>query len=502
MSLISIIYDALSSRRDDPKRGIIRSVQELPRPGFLRKQARFFLWVTLAGLALRLFLVFRSPAILDDSRLYADIANNWLRHGIYGITNSGVIMPTLSRLPGYPAFLAAIFAVFGADNFRAVLLVQVLFDLATCFLIADIARRLFSERAAKAAFLLAALCPFLANYAAAALTETLEIFFTALAFDLAFFGLKIGGVNFAGANPSAHPSLKAFLGCGLAIGFAILLRPDGGMLLAVIGGYLFWQLWVVFRGLGNRTAPDLTPRAIILAGVLLALGAVTPLIPWTVRNLHTLHRFEPLAPRYANDADEPVMTGFNRWTKTWIADYVSVEEIYWNVPGQDIDVNRLPRRAFDSSAQHDVTRELFADYNGSHDMPPELDDRFAVLASERIHAAPLRYYLWLPCLRIADMWLRPRTELFNADPRWWEFNDERRWLALSVAFGVINICYVFMAGIGFLRSREFFGIGVLVLFLLLRSAFLGSLENPEPRYTLEMYPAVIVLASSIFHRPA
>src|SRR5579862_8760511 len=120
---------------------------------------------TVAGLALRLLFVFRFPGVVDDSRLYADIAKNWLQHGVYGITNSGAITPTLSRLPGYPAFLALIFAIFGSENFRAVLLVQVLFDLATCFLIADLGRRLFSQRAAKAAFLLAALCPFLANYA-------------------------------------------------------------------------------------------------------------------------------------------------------------------------------------------------------------------------------------------------------------------------------------------------------------------------------------------------
>ncbi len=33
------------------------------------------------------------------------------------------------------------------------------------------------------------------------------------------------------------------------------------------------------------------------------------------------------------------------------------------------------------------------------------------LANERIHRNPLRYYVWLPTLRIADMWLRPRTEM-------------------------------------------------------------------------------------------
>jgi hypothetical protein len=138
----------------------------------LTQNAIFFLTASLAALALRLAFVFYFPAVVDDSRLYANIAENWLQHGVYGVTNDGHIMPTLSRLPGYPAFLAMIFAVFGIDDFRAVLIVQVLFDLGTCFLIANMARRGFSERAAKAAFLLAALCPFLANYSAAALTET------------------------------------------------------------------------------------------------------------------------------------------------------------------------------------------------------------------------------------------------------------------------------------------------------------------------------------------
>ena len=455
-----------------------------------RKHARFFLAITLLALAFRLWLVFRAPAVVDDSRLYADIAKNWLEHGIYGITNSGTIMPTLSRLPGYPAFLAVIFRLFGRDNFRAVLLVQVLFDLATCFLVADMARRLFSERAAKAAFLLAAICPFLANYAATALTETLEIFFTSLAMNLALSGLKIGG--------APRRPWQAWLGSGLAVAGAILLRPDGGILLASIGAYLFWLL---VKSLGSPAGAlpgrSLTPISLILAGVLVALGALAPLIPWTMRNFHTFHRFQPLAPRYANDSDEPLMPGFNRWVKTWMADYVSVEEIYWPVPGSDIDFSRLPKRAFDSPQQRNETAELFSVYNASHDMPPELDAQFGTLAAERIHAAPLRYYAWLPLLRIADMWLRPRTELFPSDPRWWEFNDDRRWLTLSLAFGVVNLAYVLLGVTGTWRGREFFGIGLFVLFLLLRSLFLGTLENPEPRYTLEGYPALIVLASAL-----
>jgi len=451
----------------------------------LRQNARFFILTGMAGLALRLLFALRFPAVVDDSRLYANIAENWLQHGIYGITNSGVIMPTLSRLPGYPAFLLAIFALFGSGNFRAVLLVQIVFDLGTCFLIADIARRLLSGRAAKAAFVLAALCPFLANYAGAALTETLEIFFTALSLNLALRAL--------GNTRSA-----TWLGCGFAIAGAILLRPDGGLLLAAIGGYLLWKL----AGSPIRNPSLQGSRYVdwLRAGILVGLGALLPLAPWTIRNLHTFHRFEPLAPRYANDSDEAPMPGFNRWVKTWIAEYVSVEEIYWNVPGEEIDVTRLPSRAFDSAQQKAATAALFSDYNRDHDITPEIDGGFAALAAERVHAAPLRYYIWLPALRIADMWLRPRSEMFPSDPRWWEFNDDGRWLALSLGFGLINLVYVALAAAGLFRGREFFGIGLFVLFLVLRSAFLGTLENPEPRYTLECYPAAIIFAAAVFHR--
>jgi 4-amino-4-deoxy-L-arabinose transferase-like glycosyltransferase len=468
----------------------MRSVPEL-EPGLNRQQARVFKLASLAALALRIFWLLRFPAVVDDSRLYADIAKNWLQHGIYGITNSGTITPTLSRLPGYPAFLAAIFAIFGPDNFRAVLFVQVLVDVGTCFLVANMARRLFSARAARAAFLLTALCPFLANYAAAALTETLEIFFTALALDLAFHALGIGG--------APRRPLISWVACGMSIAGAILLRPDGGILLAALGLYLLVLL--VKRLRQREPVPSIrAPRQIILAGILVAVAALSPLIPWTIRNLHTLHRFQPLAPRYATDSDELVLTGFNRWVKTWIADYVSVQETYWPVPGSEIDFTRLPNRAFDSAEQRKKTQELFAEYNESHDMTVELDARFGELAAQRIHAAPLRYYVWLPIVRIADMWLRPRTELFPSDPRWWEFNDDPRWLTVSLAFGIINICYVLLALSGYIRAREFFGIGLLILFIALRSAFLGTLENPEPRYTLECYPALIALASFVFHR--
>ncbi|HLB90110.1 MAG TPA: glycosyltransferase family 39 protein [Terriglobales bacterium] len=462
--------------RDSSKTRYIPSVREL-----VRQHLRFFLFVTLAAVALRLLFIFRFPAITTDSFVYGDIAKNWLQHGIYGQSGPEEISPTYVRLPGYPAFLAAVFAIFGMEHYRAVLVVQMFVDIGTCFLIADMTRRVVSPRAAKAAFLLAALCPFLANYVAVALTETLEVFFTVLALDLAIIGL--GGLD-AG-------QLRPWLGCGLAVGAAILLRPDGGLLLVAIGAYL---MWVLVR----RVRAGQPFLQVLWAGVMVGAISLAPLIPWTLRNLGTLHQFEPLAPRYANEPDEFVPMGFNRWVRTWIADYSSVEEIYWQVPGAAVDAGKLPARAFDSEEQSQRTLQLLADYNQGFQVTPDLDARFAALAAERNHDAPLRYYLWLPMVRIAGMWLRPRTELLPADSRWWEFNDDLKWSILAVTLGVIGILYAAGAFAGLLRARSIPHLGLLLTFVILRSAFLGTLENPEPRYTLEGYPIVILLASTMF----
>src|SRR5258708_22907218 len=163
-------------------------------------------------------------------------------------------------------------------------------------------------------------------------------------------------------------------------------------------------------------------------------------------------------------------------------------------------MTRLPSRAFDSAQQREETKALFAEYNNDHEMTPELDARLAALRATGIRSEPLRYWVGLRAVRMVDMWLRPRTELLPSDPRWWEFNDDGRWLAVSIIFGLVNVVYVGMAAAGLMRAREIFGVGLFVLFLLLRSLFLGTLEDPEPRYTLECSPVVILMASAGFIR--
>jgi hypothetical protein len=456
----------------------------------LRQSRTYFLLLMAAAVALRALFVVESPRIGGDTWVYGELAKNWLQHGILGLGGPNGIQPTYLRLPGYPAFLAVIWAVRGVDHYRAVLWMQMLFDLATCFLVADLARRTLpgraldpsgteasAARAAKGAFLLAALCPFTANYVACALAETLAIFCTALALELAVIGLD-------------RDRLRWWALCGVAIAAGILLRPDGGILLAATGGYLA-VLWL--RSPGRRSR-------FFRAALVLSACALAPLVPWTVRNWRSFGEFQPLAPRYATGPGESVAYGWERWVKTWIADYVSVSEIYWKRDEEPIEISRLPERAFDSPAERVWTERLLAAYNDRLQLTPELDPQFAALAAERVHHAPLRYYAWLPAMRIASMWLRPRTEMLDIDERWWEFAGHPADAAEAVAFGALNLLYIAAAvlAVGYgPRGRHW---GLLLTFVALRSLFLGTLENPEPRYVLECYPVIMVFGGAALAR--
>lgn len=469
----------------------------------IQKNKLWFLSFLLLGLALRLFAVFQYSQVNGDTFVYGEMAKNLLHSHVMGVRIDGQPVPSYVRLPGYPAFLAVIFAIVGDDHYNAVMFTQVAIDLLTCFLVAAAALEIGGERAAKIAFLLAALCPFTSSFCAAPLTEVPAIFCVAGALWSAIKMLKADGISFFclswtprhAATATTRKILDVRLdhrrnwsiACGLWNAAGILLRPDAPVLLASICLYTLVNLW---RSKNFAEAA----RTSILTGLI----AIAPLVPWTLRNWHQFHRFQPLAPRYANMPGEFVPMGFNRWTKTWCAELTSVYDIYWKIEDEDIHVEDLPNRAFDSPAQRDLTAELFAEYNATddHEISPALDARFAALAQERIDHSRLRYYVWLPTMRVADMWFRPRTETLPIENRWWEFDKHEGETYFAVAWMLLNLFYVGTAVVTLLCRLRIPFSGMLALFILLRSLMLATIENPEPRYTLECFPAVILLSSA------
>ena len=96
----------------------------------------------VAGLCLRLFFVLRFPANSGDTVLYEQMASNWLLHHVYAMDVGGQITPVDLRMPGYPIFLAIVYAITGRTGDSAhlpLMIVQVFVDLASCVLIAGLA---------------------------------------------------------------------------------------------------------------------------------------------------------------------------------------------------------------------------------------------------------------------------------------------------------------------------------------------------------------------------
>ena len=104
----------------------------------------------------------------------------------------------------------------------------------------------------------------------------------------------------------------------------------------------------------------------------------------------------------------------------------------------------------------------------------------------------------MPVLRVADMWLRPRTELLWIELRWWEYGKHHAETEFAAAYAALNLAYIILALIGLYRWPRF--AGAMLIFILLRCALLATIEAPEPRYTLECFPMLIALAGVAFER--
>ncbi|HEY4379867.1 MAG TPA: glycosyltransferase family 39 protein [Acidobacteriaceae bacterium] len=442
--------------------------------GFLRGNALW--WLALAlGLLLRLWFLRHPMPLDDDTDLYSELAKNLFHHGIYGSENDGTIVPSLIRLPGYPLFLGVLFALFGSANFTAVLIVQICIDLLGCWLIASFVREQVSERAGTVAMFLAALCPFTAAYSTIALTECLSVFAVSLALWSAGRLLR--------AQAEQRQDRAAVVTVSIAMALATLLRPDGVLVSAAVVAALLWYGWRK-----GRLAVSL--KTALLCGIL----AVLPLVPWALRNWRTFHVIQPLAPRRVNEPGEYVTYGFYRWMSTWSVDYVSTGNVFWKVGTETIDIDDLPSRAFDSAAQREKTAEVLAEYNVQKTVTPQLDAKFAELAQQRLTAHPLLCRVWVPLLRVTDMALRPRSETLGLDADWWRFDRHRDESMEAVGLGLINLLIVGAALVGWLRGRAPWA-ALAVVYVLLRCVLLSTMENSEPRYTLEAMPILLAFAA-------
>jgi len=450
-----------------------------------------------AALAFRLFLAISFPHVGGDSPIYEAYARNLLRYGVYShleAQDHQPPAPSMIRAPGYPLFLAAIFAVAGERNETAVRVVQAVLDTFTCLLIALMVFELSSgeeaqrKRLAHGSLLLAAVCPFVANYSASILSEVPTTFFLTAATLLAVRALKNSG-----------PQRRWFF-CGLLTGVATLFRPESGLWVVAVG-----LLLELREGARRRWRPALVGSALMAVGLMVALS------PWTVRNLVTLKQFQPLAPVYAQDPEEFVPRGYFDWCRTWLWRFREVDAFIWTVEETDIPLDSLPATATDDPRQRDQILDLLRRHNESHSLDRFSDSEFEAIARERIHRHPVRYFIFLPALRTLALWFTPRVEVLPLEGRLlpfaaaWE-NDPRDFLFTLLLF-TVNLVYVALALVGTWRifkiypssdSAQLLGAYLFLSLICLRTIFFAYFAFPEPRYMVEVYPEVIGLAAFSF----
>jgi hypothetical protein len=258
-------------------------------------------------------------------------------------------------------------------------------------------------------------------------------------------------------------------------------------------------------------------KTIILAAAMSGAFFI-PILPWAARNFVTMKKVEFIAPRYVNLPGEYAPVGFYEWTQTWLERYRDVYFTVWKIgeTDQPLIVDELPSTAFDSPEEKTRVADLFAEYNDNPDLDitPEVDARFAEIARERTHRHPLRTYLQVPFQRALTIWFTPRTEVLPIDGKFWpvreQWQDSHADVLVTGSFGFLGYLYVALAAgglwiawnarsvngvTGFAFGPNLWGIALLMTYFFLRTAFLTTVEAPEPRYVVSCYPGILAFVS-------
>jgi hypothetical protein len=107
----------------------------------------------------------------------------------------------------------------------------------------------------------------------------------------------------------------------------------------------------------------------------------------------------------------------------------------------------------------------------------------------------------LPVARLGNMVFRPRLEMLEISLRWWQGSEHPAETAFALFYGAVNLFYLVVGVWGFVRWRGCGAIGWAMMgYLALRCALLLTIDNSEPRYTLEFFPVLFVWGAVLWRR--
>jgi 4-amino-4-deoxy-L-arabinose transferase-like glycosyltransferase len=170
--------------------------------------------------------------------------------------------------------------------------------------------------------------------------------------------------------------------------------------------------------------------------------------------------------------------------------------------GDDGEAGGDDEAGSDEEDQADESDQAEAAPDQSVEMTPEIDAGFAQIARERIAHHPLRYYVLLPLRRAHSMWFDTHSEYYPFQGQLLPFDDldydhyQQYWLPLFAGLTLIYSLLGIGGGWFLWQTRDFnarLGVLLAALMIFLRVGFFSSLENPEPRYVVEVFPFLSIL---------
>jgi 4-amino-4-deoxy-L-arabinose transferase-like glycosyltransferase len=377
---------------------------------------------------------------VGDGATYLATARTLHDHGVYSIDTTPPFVPTAYRPPGYTAFLACV-QVFG-DSVGAVVAVQLLVSLLTIALLVLLANR-FAPESTWVVALIAALNPFDAVYAGAALSETL----TSVLLMAAALALALGATT------------RRLMAAGILVGLTCLTR-DIYLALVPFGAVA----WLAFA----RAIP--VRRRVVQALVVCAVSALT-VIPWTIRNFEQFHKFIPVSAG---------RLGYSLWLGTWATngDFTSGD-----ARGE---ARQYPPEAFASDAERQVVEAATKDLALG-------DATLRAVFIDHLRRAPVGVVLvWLK--RAPRLWLATRFDIFELNPRLFPRASQSWTIAKALLFA-IDATLVVLAGMGALAAvRRRSALAWVVVPLTFTALVYLPLNSFESRYSQPMVPLLVLLS--------